>query len=98
MGESGGDIGSTTARTLEGRLRSPPTCVVLNSRSARPRPIIEPIHRIISDYERKYWFLWKENKDLREEILQMQNQVAEHGINPVKESGGIRSWLKRIFQ
>lgn len=66
--------------------------------AVRYRKTAQPIHRIVRDYERKFWFLWKENKDLREEIFQQQNQIAEHGHNPGEESGGIRSWLKRILR
>ena len=45
VGELGNGVGCTIARTLAGRLRSPPTCAVLNWRSARPRPIIDRIQR-----------------------------------------------------
>jgi SAM-dependent methyltransferase len=65
--------------------------------AARFRKSEQPIHRILRDYERKYWFLWKENKDLREEIFHLQNQIAQHRHTLGEKSGGFRGWLKRIF-
>ena len=58
-----------------------------------------PMHRIVREYERKFWYLWKENIDLREQNLVLQNQIAE--IKPVadKEDGGvIRNWIGKIFR
>jgi len=31
----------------------------------------------VRDYERKYWLLWKENRDLRELNLESRNQLSE---------------------
>ena len=36
----------------------------------------EPFHRIVRDYERKFWYLWKENVEMRALHLRMQNQLA----------------------
>jgi hypothetical protein len=37
----------------------------------------EPVHRVVRDYERKYWLLWKENTDLRDLTQEMREQLAE---------------------
>lgn len=37
----------------------------------------EPLHRVVRDYERKYWLLWKENTDLRDLTKEMRDQLAE---------------------
>jgi SAM-dependent methyltransferase len=56
-----------------------------------------PLHRIVRDYERKFWFLWKENVDLREEVFQLQNQGIEPA--PEKDPGGaLRSWIGKFFR
>jgi hypothetical protein len=36
----------------------------------------EPVHRLIRDYERKFWQLWKENTDLRNLILEMRTDLS----------------------
>ena len=36
----------------------------------------EPFHRVARDYERKFWYLWKENLEMRALHLQMQKQLA----------------------
>ena len=36
----------------------------------------EPSHRLIRDYERKFWLLWKENTDLRNLILEMRQELS----------------------
>jgi SAM-dependent methyltransferase len=38
----------------------------------------EPAHRVIRDYERKYWRLAKENLDLRAHLLEMRNSTSWH--------------------
>ncbi|MFC2025786.1 glycosyltransferase [Chloroflexota bacterium] len=38
----------------------------------------DPIHRIVRNYERKYWLLWKENSDLREFNLEMRNELSSN--------------------
>lgn len=37
----------------------------------------EPTHRLIKEYERRFWLLWKENTDLRSLIGDMRSQIAE---------------------
>ena len=66
--------------------------------TVRFRKTGHPLHRIVRDYERKFWFLWKENKDLREQIFELQNQIAGHESIPDNVTGGLRSWLRRFFQ
>ncbi len=39
----------------------------------------EPMHRLVREYERKFWRLWKENSDLRLLTIEMRNQLAQHG-------------------
>ena len=38
----------------------------------------EPLHRVVRDYERKFWVLWKENTDLRDLTKEMRDQLAEN--------------------
>lgn len=45
--------------------------------TVRFRRKAEPPHRLIQDYERKFWLLWKENTDLRELILEMRQQLTQ---------------------
>jgi len=35
-----------------------------------------PLHRMVRNYERKFFLLWKENADLRELAVEMRDQVA----------------------
>jgi hypothetical protein len=56
------------------------------------------LHRIVRDYERKFWYLWKENTDLRELSLELQNQIAKtESATTATSGGGILSWLSKIF-
>jgi SAM-dependent methyltransferase len=67
--------------------------------TVRYRKTGHPMHRVVRDYERKFWFLWKENVDLREQTFELQNQIAGKEPVPDKVSGGvIRSWIKKIFR
>jgi hypothetical protein len=67
--------------------------------TVRYRKMGHPMHRVVRDYERKFWFLWKENVDLREQTFELQNQIAGKEPVPDKVSGGvIRSWIKKIFR
>lgn len=61
----------------------------------RRRP--EPIHRIVRDYERKFWLLWKENTDLRDLTQEMRDQLAEneHQINNLQE---LYNDLQELYQ
>lgn len=45
--------------------------------SVRYRRRSEPLQRIVREYERRFWTLWKENTDLRSLTLEMRNQLAE---------------------
>ncbi|MDM8529922.1 glycosyltransferase [Anaerolineales bacterium HSG25] len=38
----------------------------------------EPIHRIVGDYERRFWLLWKENTDLRDLAQDTSEQIRQH--------------------
>jgi SAM-dependent methyltransferase len=44
--------------------------------AARFRRRNEPPQRLIRDYERKFWLLWKENTDLRSLILEMRSDLS----------------------
>jgi SAM-dependent methyltransferase len=66
--------------------------------TVRYRKSGHPLHRIVRDYERKFWYLWKENTDLRELSLELQNQIAENeSVTTATSGGGIQSWIRKIF-
>ncbi len=44
--------------------------------AVRLRRQTDPFHRIIRNYDRKFWILNKENLDLRQQVVEMQNQIA----------------------
>ncbi len=44
--------------------------------AARFRRRVDPAHRIVRDYERKFWLLWKENSDLRKLTSEMRELAA----------------------
>jgi hypothetical protein len=44
--------------------------------SVRFRRKAEPLHRLVRDYERRFWQLWKENTDLRSLSLEMRDQLS----------------------
>lgn len=54
----------------------------------------EPLHRIVRDYERKYWLLWKENTDLRSLTYEMRSELAESeaASQRLQEIQASRSW------
>jgi len=56
--------------------------------SVRYRRRNEPLQRIVREYERRFWTLWKENTDLRSLTLEMRNQLAENErkVNEEQES------------
>ena len=67
--------------------------------TVRYRRTGHPMHRIVREYERKFWYFWKENIDLREQIFKLQNQIAEK--KPVADKvdgGGIRNWIGKKFR
>jgi len=68
--------------------------------AVRYRKKDEPIHRIVRDYERKYWLLWKENSDLRnltfemrEELVMNESQSQQSGEHL---AGTVRGLLRRL--
>jgi SAM-dependent methyltransferase len=44
--------------------------------AVRFRRTIEPWPRIVQDFERRFWLLWKENGDLRSLMMEMRDQLA----------------------
>lgn len=44
--------------------------------SVRFRRRNEPLHRLVREYERRFWQLWQENHDLRSKNVEMQQQLA----------------------
>lgn len=75
--------------------------------AARYRRSAEPVHRIVRNYERKFWLLWKENSDLRSLTVQMRDQLSEahSAAQRLQEMEASRAWrwleklrgLKRRF-
>ncbi|HJW89634.1 MAG TPA: class I SAM-dependent methyltransferase [Anaerolineales bacterium] len=63
----------------------------------------EPLHRLVRDYERRFWQLWKENTDLRALSLDLRDELAaltqaspgvqptEGPLNPDREAGWSRN-------
>lgn len=49
--------------------------------AVRFRRTKEPLARILRGYERKFWLLWKENRDLRQVNLEMRNQLSADDQN-----------------
>jgi GT2 family glycosyltransferase/cyclopropane fatty-acyl-phospholipid synthase-like methyltransferase len=43
--------------------------------AVRFRRVKEPLPRIVRDYERKYWMLWKENTDLRSSVAEYEGKL-----------------------
>jgi SAM-dependent methyltransferase len=56
-----------------------------------------PMHRIVRDYERKFWYLWKENVDLRERTFELQNKIINEASVNEQSSGIVRAWIRRVF-
>jgi hypothetical protein len=54
--------------------------------AVRYRKVDEPLHRIVRNYERKFWLLWKENSDLRDLTIELREDLA------VSESITQQSW------
>jgi SAM-dependent methyltransferase len=46
----------------------------------------DPAHRIIRDYERRFWTLWKENTDLRSLANEMREQLVDQEANSKKST------------
>jgi len=49
--------------------------------TARFRPRDKILHRIVRDYERRLWLLWKENTDLRSLTGEMRGQLATNELD-----------------
>jgi SAM-dependent methyltransferase len=58
----------------------------------------EPFHRIIKEYEQKFWILKKENTDLRELAVELESQIpslekeVEIRMNEISEIKNSESW------
>jgi SAM-dependent methyltransferase len=37
----------------------------------------EPTHRVVREYERRFWLLWKENTDLRSLVGELRDEISE---------------------
>lgn len=46
----------------------------------------DPLHRIVREYERRFWLLWKENTDLRSLVLELRDQLgaSDQGVSMVQ--------------
>lgn len=56
--------------------------------AARFRRNREPFHRVVRDYERRLWSLWKENRELRTSILERERQsAADETMAPAMTAG-----------
>jgi hypothetical protein len=61
----------------------------------------EPVHRLIREYERKYFLLWKENADLRSLAVETQDQLAgltEKVVEMDKELNTVSNQLQDIYE
>jgi SAM-dependent methyltransferase len=45
--------------------------------AARFRRRLDPLPRILRDYERRFWLVWKENQDLRNTLVETRDQLAD---------------------
>ena len=69
--------------------------------AVRFRRMQEPVPRLVQNYERKFWLLWKENTDLRKLTFEMREQLAEreHTLNQLESNPlwrGIRKLGRRF--
>lgn len=68
--------------------------------AARFRKKDEPVHRIVRDYERKFWLLWKENTDLRELTLEMRAELtggeSKYAAQKNPSGSGFWRWVKKL--
>lgn len=63
--------------------------------AVRFRRRMEPSHRIIREYERKFWLLSKENSDLRHLTLEMRQELAQFSDKePYSELLADLEWTK----
>ncbi len=57
--------------------------------AARFRASTAPLPRVIRDYERKFWTLWKENSDLRSLAGEMRDQLSQsEALHPLPDAAG----------
>ncbi len=62
--------------------------------AARFRRKQEPMPRLVRDYERKFWLLWKENHDMRSLTSEMRSELAEK----TQELHALRSQLQPLLE
>jgi len=51
----------------------------------------EPMHRVVREYERRFWLLWKENTDLRSLVGELREGTAELTQKSIISDGAIQS-------
>ncbi len=73
--------------------------------AVRFRRRAEPAHKLIRDYERKYWLLAKENSDLRANVIEMRNSSSwrlarrlQRLRAKIAPAGGLRDRLLRLLR
>jgi SAM-dependent methyltransferase len=64
--------------------------------AVRLRRKTEPIHRLVRDYERKYWPLLKENSDLRLAALESRDRLALDEVRLAEQEATIRRFEERV--
>jgi 2-polyprenyl-3-methyl-5-hydroxy-6-metoxy-1,4-benzoquinol methylase len=71
--------------------------------AVRLRRKTEPMARLVREYERRFWLLWKENTDLRDLTLEMRQQLAggeelEGGSERPAELKSDLDWMREYVQ
>ena len=51
----------------------------------------EPIHRVVREYERRFWLLWKENTDLRSLVGELRVEITEIARSSQARDGAIQA-------
>jgi len=51
----------------------------------------EPIHRVVREYERRFWLLWKENTDLRSLVGELRDEITEIARSSQARDGAIQA-------
>ncbi|WP_376791080.1 class I SAM-dependent methyltransferase [Thermoflexus sp.] len=73
--------------------------------AARWRRSSDPFHRVVRNYERKFWRLWRENVELRTKLLEMRDELARleaikdvsrHGENQYIRSCSLMTGMNKI--
>ena len=89
---TGNGLGWTATHTSAGRLRSPPVCITLNSRSGRPRPMNERVHlsKVVSRFPKsvREGEVDEGSYDPAGEATQTQAVEVDHGLKPPNGGGG----------